>query len=70
MAAHHPITDQQTGPGQPATSGFAQGKLLLLDDGKPFFVRLFSNIKDALAASKQPPLQVTFRPMSVKELLE
>lgn len=64
------MTDQQTGHDQPATSGFAQGKLLLLDDGKPFIVRLFSNIKDALAASKQPPLQVTFRPMSEKELIE
>jgi len=70
MAAQNPIPDQTTGQGQTAGYGFAEGKLLLLDDGKPFVVRLFNNLKEAFTSKPQPPLQVSFRPMSEKELIE
>jgi TonB family protein len=70
MAAHQPFTEPTPGPGQPAPLGFAEGKLLLLDDGKPFVVRLFNNIKEALTTPKQAPLQVSFRPMSEQDLID
>jgi len=70
MAAHHPIPDQTTPPGEPAGGGFPVGKLLLLEDGTPFIIRLFNNIKEALSPTAQAPMQVSFRPMSEKELLE
>jgi len=68
--ADHPIPDQTTQPGQSAGPGFPIGKLLLLEDRTPFVVRLFKNIKEALSPVTQPPMQVSFRPMSEKELLE
>ncbi|HPT28217.1 MAG TPA: hypothetical protein PLZ95_17500, partial [Bryobacteraceae bacterium] len=70
MAAHPLNTDQTTGADRQSGLGFAEGKLLLLDDTRPFIVRLFNNIKEALTTTQQAPLQVTFRPMSEKELIE
>lgn len=70
MAAFPPNPDQTTRPEQTSGFGFAEGRLLLLEDTTPFVVRLIRNIKEALSSSAQPPLQVSFRPMSEKELLD
>ncbi len=54
---------------RPADLDDQLSRVLVLPEGKPWYVSLFQNLKDIINPPKQDPLQVSFRPPTAEELL-
>jgi TonB family protein len=62
--------DPRQNPIAPPSESEVVGRILALQEQqKPWFVTIFSNIRDVINPPKQDPLQVSFRPLSEEELL-
>jgi len=69
---NQPNPANRTYPGNPvppASSSPLERALELQDSAKPWFLSLIDTLKELADYKKQPPLQVTFKPMSEEELL-
>ena len=74
MATQYPNPENEPNQARPVSSGSAadnpmSGAMQFQQDSKPWFLAIFSNLREISRFEKQPPLQVSFRPMSEQELL-
>ncbi len=54
----------------PSNADYHLQRLLAAEDATPFFVSLYHNVKDLINPPKLPPLQVTSKPVAVKDIWE
>lgn len=70
MSAQHPPGFPDQEPSRSAELDERLNRVLVLPEGKPWYVSLFGNLKEAIHPPKQDPLQVSFRPPTAQELLQ
>jgi TonB family protein len=70
MQAYDPYRAAAPPPPQaPPQVDYAADRILAYQqESKPWFVSIFENLKELAAMKRQPPLQVSFRPMTEEEL--
>jgi len=70
MQAYDPYRAAAPPPPQtpPQVDYSADRILSYQQEGKPWFISIFENLKELAALKRQPPLQVSFRPMTAEEL--
>ncbi|HEY3441671.1 MAG TPA: energy transducer TonB [Paludibaculum sp.] len=74
MAAQYPNPENEPNqarqlPSESSADSPLSSSLLLQQGSKPWFLAIFDNLKDIANFDKQPPLQVSFRPLSEQDLL-
>lgn len=72
MSAQYPQHPYEVPPGPQAPEPQFRFEKILSEQAapKPWFISIFETLKDLSDYKKQPPLQVSFRPLTEKELLE
>jgi len=63
-----PVTERKTTTPPEADPDVHLARLLPQDTQKPWFTTIFSDLKDALFPEKLPPLEVTSKPVAVKDI--